>query len=145
MKKKAIICDIDDTVVVEKDYSPINNVIDFLKENSDKYTIIMLTARLEKLRNMTIKQLSSLGIKYNQLIMDPYLDQNHENSATVEHAIYKANEVRKVMVDYDVVLFIDNSKHARHEVKKLGITTKKPENIKPKVLTKNLWSGIFIS
>jgi hypothetical protein len=48
------------------------------------------------------------------------------------------------MTEFDVALFIDNSKHARKDVKKLGIRTKKPENITPNTLTKTVWSGIFI-
>ena len=48
------------------------------------------------------------------------------------------------MAKYDVALFIDNSKPARQGVKMLNVTTKKPENIKPNTLTKNMWSGIFI-
>jgi hypothetical protein len=144
---KAIVCDIDDTIMVPAEkYRPIQNVIDFLKENAGTYKIIMLTARYhDELYDTTIKQLANLGIKYDELIMEPGKHKNHYEDRSMEHALYKANEVRKLMAKYEISLFIDNSKNARHEVKKLNIETKKPENIKPKTLTKNLWSGIFIS
>jgi FMN phosphatase YigB (HAD superfamily) len=143
--QKAIICDIDDTIVAPaKNYEPIKNVVDFLIENSNKYKIIMLTARIDTERDFTIKQLRDLKIPFDRLIMDSFRDKNHEDNTTVEHGIYKANEVRKLMTEFEVVLFIDNSKHARTDVKKLGIKTKKPENITPTVLTKTIWSGTFI-
>ena len=146
MKEKAIVCDIDDTIVEPANkYKPIQNVIDFLKQNSKEYKIIMLTARYaHKMQEFTIKQLKDLGIPYTQLIMESGEHENHHETRSNEHAIYKTNEVRKLMAKYDVVLFIDNSKHARKDVKKLGIRTKKPENITPSTLTKTVWSGTFI-
>ena len=146
MKEKAIVCDIDDTIVAPAEkYKPIQNVIDFLKQNAGTYKIIMLTARYhDDLYDLTIKQLSDLGIKYDMLIMEPGKHPSHHEKMSIEHAVYKTNEVRKLMEKYDVVLFIDNSKPARKGVKMLGVETKKPENIKPQSLTKNMWSGIFI-
>ena len=147
MKEKAIVCDIDDTIVVPAEkYKPIQNVIDFLKQNAKEYKIIMLTARYaSKMQEFTAKQLKDLGIPYTQLIMESGEHENHHETRSNEHAVYKTNEVRKLMAKYDVILFIDNSKPARQGVKMLNVTTKKPENIKPNTLTKNLWSGIFIS
>ena len=147
MKEKAIVCDIDDTIVEPANkYKPIQNVIDFLKQNAGTYKIIMLTARYaDKMKDFTIEQLKDLGIPYTQLIMETGEHENHHETRSNEHAVYKTNEVRKLMAKYDVVLFIDNSKPARQGVKMLNVTTKKPKNIKPNTLTKNLWSGIFIS
>ena len=106
----------------------------------------MLTARYaDQMKEFTIKQLKDLGIPYDMLIMEPGSHENHHESRSIEHGVYKTNEIRKLMAKYDVVLFIDNSKNARGGVKMLGVKTKKPENIKPNTLTKNLWSGIFIS
>ena len=143
--QKAIVCDIDDTIVKPAEhYAPIQNVINFLIENSDTYKIIMLTARVDTQRNFTLQQLRDLKIPFDRLIMDSFRDKNHADSTTVEHGIYKANEVRKLMTEFDVVLFIDNSKHARKDVKKLGIRTKKPENIISNILTKSIWSNKFL-
>ena len=62
--EKAIVCDIDDTIVAPAEkYKPIQNVIDFLKQNAGTYKIIMLTARYaDKMKDFTIEQLKDLEI-----------------------------------------------------------------------------------
>jgi hypothetical protein len=145
MHEPVIVCDIDDTVFKEhEDYAPIQNVIDFLIQQAQTKKIIMLTARLESEREFTVNQLRKVGIPFSDLIMEQFIDPNHEGSTTEQHAIYKAEKVRTIMSKYRVILFIDNSKPARQAVKKLGVLTKKPENISNKILTKTVWSGIFI-
>lgn len=144
-KPKAIICDIDDTIVEPANkYKPIQNVIDFLIQQSQTYKIIMLTARYEKMRDFTVQQLRELGIPFDMLIMEQGDHENHYAGQTMEHGIYKAAEVQKLLKEYDIVLFIDNSRWARKNVKQLSVTTKKPENISNKILTKTAWNGIFI-
>ena len=135
--EKAIVCDIDDTIVEPANkYKPIQNVIDFLKQNAESHKIIMLTARYaEKMKEFTVSQLKDLGIPYDMLIMETGNHENHHETRSNEHAVYKTNEVRKLMKKYDVVLFIDNSKPARTGVKMLGVRTKKPENISSDTLT----------
>lgn len=145
MGPQAIICDIDDTVFEEdNNYKPIKNVIEFLQHHAQNYKIIMMTARFEAKRDFTIGQLRDAKIPFDLLIMESNQHPNHGGRQTVEHGIWKGSEVIKLMDKYNIVLFIDNNKHARDAVKKLGIKTKKPENIENKVLTKTLWSGIFI-
>ena len=144
MHEPAIVCDIDDTIVMEPDYKPIWNVIEFLKNQAQTTKIILLTARLESEREFTVKQMRDLGIPYTEIIMEKFIDVNHGGRATNPHGIWKAEQVRQIMNKYNVVLFIDNSKPARKSVQTLNVRTKKPENIQNNILTKTVWSGIFI-
>ena len=144
MHEPVIVCDIDDTLIMEPDYKPIWNVIEFIKNQAQTCKIILLTARVESEREFTVKQMRELGIPYTKIIMEQFVDINHGGRATNPHGIWKAEQVRQIMNEYNVVLFIDNSKPARMAVKTLGVRTKKPENIQNNILTKTIWSGIFI-
>lgn len=137
MKQNAIICDLDNTIVDEKnDYKPIQNVVDFLIQQAQTSKIIIMTARsTDKKRELALKQLRDLKIPFDQLITNDK-DQSSDT--------YKYDATQKVMQRYNVILFIDDLKDNRKVAKKLGIKTKKPENISNKILTKTLWSGIFI-
>jgi len=144
MHEPVIVCDIDDTIIMEPDYAPIWNVIEFLKNQAQTTKIILLTARVENEREFTVKQMRDLGIPYTEIIMEQFVDVNHGGRATNPHGIWKAEQVRQIMNQYNVVLFIDNSKPARKAVQTLGVRTKKPENIQNNILTKTVWNGIFI-
>jgi len=137
MKQNAIICDLDNTIVDEKnDYKPIQNVVDFLIQQAQTNKIIIMTARsTDKKRELALKQLRDLKIPFDQLITNDK-DQSSDT--------YKHDATQKVMQRYNVILFIDDLKDNRKVAKKLGIKTKKPENISNKILTKTVWSGIFI-
>jgi len=137
MKQNAIICDLDNTLVDEKnDYKPIQNVVDFIIQQAQTNKIIIMTARsTDKKRELALKQLRDLKIPFDQLITNDK-DQSSDT--------YKYEATQKVMEKYNVILFIDDMKENRKSAKKLGIKTKKPENISNKILTKNVWSGIFI-
>jgi FMN phosphatase YigB (HAD superfamily) len=137
MKQNAIICDLDNTIVDEKnDYKPIQNVVDFLIQQAQTNKIIIMTARsTDKKRELALKQLRDLKIPFDQLITNDK-DQSSDT--------YKHDATQKVMQRYNVILFIDDLKDNRKVAKKLGIKTKKPKNISNKILTKTIWSGIFI-
>jgi phosphoglycolate phosphatase-like HAD superfamily hydrolase len=76
---KTIICDIDGTILYH--YGSLDRVIllppsllpgvleKFNEWNSKGYYIIFLTGRKESMRELTIKQLNSLGLYYDVLIM----------------------------------------------------------------------------
>ena len=79
-RPKTIICDIDGTLI--KHYTPdhtskpdfipeiLDGTISKLNEWEKKgYRIILITARKKSMRGITKKQLSSLGIFYDDLIM----------------------------------------------------------------------------
>lgn len=79
-RPKTIICDIDGTlvkhnkpnIVATDSYVPelLENTLDKLNEwERNGYNIILLTGRKESMRKVTEKQLSQLGIYYDQLIM----------------------------------------------------------------------------
>lgn len=79
-RPKTIICDIDGTLVIHNKPSDVakkSNKLVLLEGTLDKlnewerkgYNIILLTGRKESMRQITIEQLSQLGIYYDQLIM----------------------------------------------------------------------------
>ncbi len=80
IRPKTIICDIDGTLVMHE--SPVINtapdhklricsgVLEKFKEWDRKgYYIVLITGRKESLRENTIRQLSEVGIFYDQLVM----------------------------------------------------------------------------
>jgi hypothetical protein len=79
-RPKTIICDIDGTLIKHNKPSNVANIsyvpellegtINKLNEwERNGYNIILLTGRKESMRQVTINQLSQLGIYYDQLIM----------------------------------------------------------------------------
>jgi hypothetical protein len=79
-RPKTIICDIDGTLVVHNKPSDaakkscelvlLEGTIDKLNEwERNGYNIILLTGRKESMRQVTVDQLSQLGIYYDQLVM----------------------------------------------------------------------------
>jgi ribonucleotide monophosphatase NagD (HAD superfamily) len=79
-RPKTIICDIDGTLVMHNKPSDVakkscklillEGTLDKLNEWERKgYNIILLTGRKESMRQVTIDQLTELGIYYDQLIM----------------------------------------------------------------------------
>ena len=79
-RPKTVICDIDGTLIHHNPPSVLANeshIPELLEGTIDKlnewerngYNIILLTGRKESMRRVTEKQLSQLGIYYDQLIM----------------------------------------------------------------------------
>ena len=76
---KTIICDIDGTLIkhkadIVKNYMEIPEILPGVLENIKlweklNYKIILVTGRKECIRNITMKQLETLGIVYDHLIM----------------------------------------------------------------------------
>lgn len=144
-KPRAIVCDIHNTLVDDDKNKKINNTVDFLKHHASTYKIILLTARVETERQNIINQMRQLEIPFDLLIMKPTnLNSSDDENKAMKHGIWKATELIKLQEKYDIAVFIDNNEYARKEAKKINIRTKKPENIKNKILTKNYWSGTFI-
>jgi len=80
LRPKTIICDIDGTLVqhsppntsASESYMPklLEGTIEKINEwERNGYNIILITGRKESMRRVTEKQLSHLGIYYDQLIM----------------------------------------------------------------------------
>ena len=135
MKQNAIICDVHNTIFDTDNGKPFQNVIDFLDQHSSTHKIIMMTSSPEKDRDEIMNELRKYKVQFDQLIM---------NKAEEDSDEYKHDEIKDLMKKYNIVLFIDNKKENRQAIKDLGIETKKPENISNKILTKTVWSGIFI-
>lgn len=137
MKQNAIVCDLDGTILDHKDESKsLKNVVNFLIQQAQTNKIIIMTARSKDSRkSLAIKQLRELGIPFDKLVTN----DNDEDSD-----VYKKREIQTLMNRYNIVLFIDDLKKNRKAIKELGIETKKPKNISNKILTKTVWSGIFI-
>jgi hydroxymethylpyrimidine pyrophosphatase-like HAD family hydrolase len=78
IRPKTIFCDIDGTLIRHKPPGGLNkNSVELLDGTIEKlqdwdkkgYNIILTTGRKESLRDLTEKQLSSVGIFYDKLIM----------------------------------------------------------------------------
>jgi hypothetical protein len=82
MKKyNTAIVDIDDTLVSgfwhDEAMTPNVAVVDFVKNNIEN--IIIVTGRQDTMREVTIKLLDSIGIKYDALLMNPeHYDKSDE-------------------------------------------------------------------
>jgi len=137
MKQNAIVCDLDGTILDHKDESKsLQNVVNFLIQQAQTNKIIIMTARSKDSRkSLAVKQLRELGIPFDQLITN---DKDEDSD------VYKKKEIQALKNKYNIVLFIDDLKKNRKAIKELGIKTKKPKNISNKILTKTVWSGIFI-
>jgi hypothetical protein len=137
MKQNAIVCDLDGTILDHKDESKsLQNVVNFLIQQAQTNKIIIMTARSKDSRkSLAVKQLRELGIPFDQLVTN---DKDEDSD------VYKKKEIQALKNKYNIVLFIDDLKKNRKAIKELGIETKKPKNISNKILTKTVWSGIFI-
>jgi hypothetical protein len=79
IKNPTLFVDIDGTLVKYRKFSelaestltPIQDVIDFVNSHFDSGSVIIITtARPETYREFTENELGTLGIKYNQIVMN---------------------------------------------------------------------------
>mgnify|MGYP001461694731 CR=1 FL=1 len=64
----AVMFDIDDTLIRQRDGSPIQSIVDILDMcRMAGYRIVIITARPSVGRDWTVRQLGSLGIYYDEL------------------------------------------------------------------------------
>jgi hypothetical protein len=79
VKNPTLFVDIDGTLVKYRKFSelaestltPIQDVIDFVNSHFDSGSVIIITtARPETYREFTENELGTLGIKYNQIVMN---------------------------------------------------------------------------
>lgn len=79
IKNPTLFVDIDGTIIKYRKFSeleesipePIQDVIDYINNHySNGAIIIITTARPEKYRLFTEKELTTIGLKWNQLVMD---------------------------------------------------------------------------
>lgn len=68
----AVMFDIDDTLIRQRDGTPIEQMVELLyKCHMVGYRIVIITARPYKGKQWTIKQLGTLGIYYDELYFCP--------------------------------------------------------------------------
>lgn len=115
---KAVIVDIDDTLIHMG--QPMNRVIDYVNALDGRKLII--TGRVESMRDETVKQLRDAGVQYTALFM------KDEDIAT---PTWKGKVAERLLARYNIVLAIDNDEDNRHVFRGLGIPTLDPEDIDP--------------
>lgn len=114
-----IISDIDGTLISLQG-NPIQQTIDFLAEESDSHTIVIVTARQEARRVATAAALSKAGAKYDRLLMNKVGPSHEEGLKSKEENAKKLS---------NVVLAIENDADARAVYENLGITTSSPSGL----------------
>lgn len=108
----AIIVDIDGTLILNGNAN--QRLVNYL-DTFDDTEIVIVTARLESDRQATVRELDSLDIDYDQLLMKP--------SEDVESPDYKEEVARELLKTWNVMLAIDNDPDNRERFRGLGITT----------------------
>lgn len=112
----AVIVDIDDTLIHMGE--PMNRVIDYVNALDGRKLII--TGRVESMRDETVAQLRDAGVNYTALFM------KNEDIAT---STWKGKVAERLLARYNIVLAIDNDESNRRVFSELGIETLDPANI----------------
>jgi HK97 family phage prohead protease len=107
----AVIVDIDDTLIV--DGMRNERLYNYL-ESFDDTEVIIVTGRAEERREETVTELDSLGIDYDQLIMQPSVD-----TITPD---FKEAVARRLLETLNVMVAVDNNPENRERFRALGIT-----------------------
>ena len=108
----AIIVDIDGTLIISGNAN--QRLINYL-DTFDDTEIIIVTARLDSERQATVRELDSLDVDYDQLLMKP--------SEDIESPDYKEAVAEELLKTWNVMLAIDNDPDNRERFRGLGITT----------------------
>jgi HK97 family phage prohead protease len=106
-----VIVDIDGTLIV--DGMRNERLYNYL-ESFDDTEIIIVTGRAEERREETVTELDSLGIDYDQLIMQPSV-----NTVTPD---FKEAVAERLLETYNVMVAIDDDPENRERFRALGIT-----------------------
>lgn len=115
---RALICDIDDTLI--HNGRIIADVAEWVMTR--EMAIILVTGRLEKDRSYTEEQLSKLGIDYDQLLMN-------DLGTTSKSVEFKKATAERLLKLYDVVYAVDNDGGARDAYASLGIEAINPADL----------------
>lgn len=136
MATKAIVCDVDDTLINSQG-NGISKTVSFINSHGDGYRIIIVTARNTSRKSRTEEQLKEIGIKYDEIHLNP------GSSAPGAARSYKKDVMARLIKKYDVVLAIDNSQQARSAYQSLGVKSVHPNSLSSQALSKSLWGGTF--
>ena len=107
----AVIVDIDGTLIV--DGMRNERLYNYL-DSFDDTEIIIVTGRAEERREETVTELDSLGIDYDQLIMQPSVE-----TVTPD---FKEAVARRLLETLNVMVAVDNNPENRERFRALGIT-----------------------
>jgi len=107
----AIIVDIDGTLILNGEAN--QRLLTYL-DSFDDTEIIIVTARLSNDRDDTLRELDSLDIDFDQLIMKP--------DADTASAGFKGEVAASLLEDFNVMVAIDNDPDNREVYRGLGIT-----------------------
>jgi len=107
----AIIVDIDGTLIFNGEAN--QRLLAYL-DSFDDAEIIIVTARLSNDRDDTLRELDTLDIDFNQLIMKP--------NADTASAGFKGEVAASLLEDFNVMVAIDNDPDNREVYRGLGIT-----------------------
>lgn len=128
-----IVSDIDGTVLYNG-INPVKKTIDFLRQNSSKYKVVLITARPESKRDSTVAALKKAGVSYDRLMM---------NSVGPSHRDGLESKKKNMSSLGQVVLAIDNDRDVRELYASLGIKAISPSKLSANLLTKRFWQGIL--
>ena len=125
-KEKAVIVDIDDTLLRDRKY-PMARTINYVNNLSKDHYIAIVTGREASDRSRTEQQLRDAGVKFNSI---NFRDQGKDRTE------YKRATAERLMSDKNVVLAIENNPDALNAYRSLGLKTKHPNSL-PKEVTKH--------
>ena len=128
-----IVSDIDGTILYNG-IQPIKKTIDFLKQNSSKYKVVLITARPEAKRDSTVSALRKAGVSYDRLMM---------NNVGPSHRDGLESKKKNISSIGKVVLAIDNDADVRSLYSSLGVKAISPSKLSANLLTKRFWQGII--
>jgi HK97 family phage prohead protease len=116
----AIIVDIDGTLITFEG-DPIQNVVRFVDEYEGE--VIIVTARVEDDREMTIAELEAADVDWDQLFMKP--------NADADSVMFKSETLKDLLDIYNIELAIENDEDVRAEYARIGITVLTPDAVDP--------------
>ncbi len=122
----AIIVDIDGTLITFEG-DPIENVVRFVDEYEGE--VIIVTARVEDDRAMTIAELDAADVDWDQLFMKP--------NADADSVMFKSETLKDLLA-------IENDEDVRAEYARIGITTLTPEAVDPEELPEMLGRSVRV-
>jgi len=125
-KEKAVIVDIDDTLLQDRKY-PMARTIDYVNNLSKDHYIAIVTGREASDRSRTEQQLRDAGVKFNSI---NFRDQGKDRTE------YKRATAERLMSNKNVVLAIENNPDALDAYRSLGLKTKHPNSL-PKEVSKH--------
>ena len=128
-----IVSDIDGTILYNGIH-PVKTTVDFLRQNSSKYKVVLITARPESKRDSTVAALKKAGVSYDRLMM---------NNVGPSHRDGLESKKKNVSSLSQVVLAIDNDRDVRELYAGLGIRAVSPSKLSVNLLTKRFWQGIL--